>query len=106
TETSFIDIDKNGKKTQSSSKVKPTDDDMASRLILGLGGRENIDNIDYCATRLRVKINDINKIDRDEIIEAGAINMIKVGNENIQIIIGQRVQFIFDAINKLLNNGN
>lgn len=103
TETNFIDIDKNSGKTSDPSTVKTSDSVTASKLILGLGGSDNIENIDYCATRLRVKINDISKIDRDEIIEAGAINMIKVGNENVQIIIGQRVQFIYDAIKKLLD---
>ena len=65
-----------------------------SELILeGLGNIDNIEDLDCCATRLRVKIKDTDKIDADILKQSGAAGVIKKG-DGVQIVYGPRVTVI------------
>lgn len=63
---------------------------LASEMIKGLGGKENIKSLDYCATRLRLSVHDSKIINDDELKEHGALSVIRAG-ENIQVVIGPEV---------------
>lgn len=68
--------------------------DMTSVLILkGLGGKENISDVDCCATRLRITVNDSSKVSEALLKESGAAGVIKKGN-GVQVIYGPRVTVI------------
>ncbi|WP_068269149.1 glucose PTS transporter subunit IIA [Caviibacter abscessus] len=69
-------------------------EDLVSELIIkGLGGRENILDVDNCATRLRVTVVNGTLID-DEILKAtGASGVIK-RNTAIQVVYGPRVSIV------------
>lgn len=65
-----------------------------SALILdGLGGLDNIKDLDCCATRLRVAVKDSSKVDDSILKQSGASGVIKKG-EGVQIIYGPRVTVI------------
>ncbi len=65
-----------------------------SKLIVeGLGGIDNISDLDCCATRLRIKVVDVEKIDESILKQSGSAGIIKSGN-GIQIIYGPRVTVI------------
>lgn len=65
-----------------------------SELILdGLGGVDNIEDLDCCATRLRVKVKDMEKINSDVLKQSGAAGVIKKG-EGVQVVYGPRVTVI------------
>ena len=65
-----------------------------SELILeGLGGLENIEDLDCCATRLRVKIKDMEIVNSDILKQSGAAGVIKKG-EGVQVVYGPRVTVI------------
>lgn len=75
----------------------------AAALILeGLGGRENIGSLDNCITRLRLKVNDIEKIDEETIRSAGVVGVMRPGGTAVQVVIGTKVQFVADEMKKLL----
>lgn len=68
--------------------------DMTSVLILkGLGGKENIADIDCCATRLRITVHNSDAVSEDILKQSGAAGVIKKGN-GIQVIYGPRVTVI------------
>ena len=68
--------------------------DNISELILeGLGGVDNISNLDCCATRLRVTVSDKEKVDDAILKQSGASGVIKKG-EGIQVVYGPRVTVI------------
>ena len=46
-------------------------------------------------------INDDNKIDEAKIKSSGAAGIIRPGKGNIQVIIGPKVQFVADEMEKL-----
>lgn len=70
------------------------DSDKVSALILkGLGGKDNISDIDCCATRLRTTVKDGSKVSEKTLKESGAAGVIRKGN-GVQIIYGPRVTVI------------
>ena len=72
-------------------------DEVASQIIKGLGGADNIDTLDYCATRLRVGINDYTLVSESEIKKAGVAGVIRPSQKSVQVVIGPKVQFVYDA---------
>ncbi|MDD4370805.1 MAG: glucose PTS transporter subunit IIA [Anaerostipes sp.] len=69
-------------------------DDMQSLLILkGLGGLKNIEDIDCCATRLRITVEDENKVTDSYLKQSGSKGIIKKGN-GIQVIYGPQVPIV------------
>ncbi|WP_448622426.1 PTS transporter subunit EIIB [Dickeya fangzhongdai] len=85
------------------SHPKPTpelsDDDkqQIQRLLRLFGGRDNIEQVDACITRLRVTVKNLNLVDSQGLQQEGALGV---------IILGQQVHAIFgkqsDALRKLL----
>jgi glucose-specific phosphotransferase system IIBC component len=63
--------------------------DLAVGILAALGGRENIDTLDACITRLRVKVKDIKNVDKAELKRLGAAGVLEVGN-NVQAIFGPK----------------
>ena len=65
-----------------------------SELILnGLGGNDNIELLDCCATRLRVTVKDADKVDEGLLRQSGAAGVIKRGN-GVQVVYGPQVSVI------------
>lgn len=60
------------------------------KIIDGLGGVENIIDVDNCATRLRVSLADSNLIKEGILKETGSAGVFKKGN-SIQVIYGPKV---------------
>lgn len=63
-----------------------------------IGGKDNIEVIDHCATRLRLTLNDTGIVDQDKIKKSGALGNKVISDKNIQIIIGTDVQFTADEL--------
>lgn len=73
--------------------------EKASAIIEKLGGKENVSNLQHCATRLRFKIKDLSKVDTDGLKNLEGVMGIREQGDGIQVIIGQDVEDVFDAIN-------
>ncbi len=74
---------------------------MAAQIYEGLGGDDNVVSVDYCTSRLRVEVKDMNKVDEAKIKATGVPGTNIVGKHNIQVIVGTNVQFVADEINKI-----
>ncbi|OIV36633.1 PTS sugar transporter [Mangrovactinospora gilvigrisea] len=59
----------------------------AEKIVAGLGGIENIEEIEGCITRLRTEVHDGSKVDDAALKAAGAHGVVKMGTA-IQVIIG------------------
>ena len=75
--------------------------EVASIILKGLGGKENIANIDNCVTRLRLEIKDYTLVNEKTIKSAGVAGIIRPSKTSIQVIIGTQVQFVADELKKL-----
>ncbi|WP_431800779.1 N-acetylglucosamine-specific PTS transporter subunit IIBC [Microbacterium sp. bgisy203] len=75
----------------------------ADQFIAALGGKENITDLDNCATRLRMEIADTSKVDEQALKRAGAAGTIKPGGHSVQVVYGLNVQFVKDAMEDLMS---
>ncbi len=74
---------------------------VAQGVLEGVGGAANVTSIDNCITRLRLEIKDPTLVDEKKIKAAGAAGVIRPGKNNVQVIIGTKVQFVADEFKKL-----
>lgn len=74
---------------------------VASRILEGVGGKENITSIDNCVTRLRLEIKDQAKVNEKIIKSAGVSGVIRPGKNSLQVIVGTQVQFVADEFKEL-----
>lgn len=75
---------------------------IASGVLAAIGGKGNVTNVDYCATRLRFDVKDSDKVDDKAVKAAGAAGVIKPGKNACQVVIGPKVQFVYDELKKML----
>ena len=68
-------------------------DNVSAMILLGLGGKKNISDVDCCATRLRVTVVDEKKVDDKLLKSSGASGVVHKGN-GIQVIYGPQVAVI------------
>ena len=76
--------------------------EVAKIVLEGVGGPENVASIDNCITRLRFEIKDYTKVDEKKIKSAGVAGVIRPNKNNVQVIVGTKVQFVADEIQKML----
>jgi PTS system N-acetylglucosamine-specific IIC component len=75
---------------------------MAAVILEGLGGKENIASIDHCVTRLRLEVTDRLLVDEKKIKSSGASGVIRPGKTAVQVVIGPKVQFVYEAFRKIV----
>ena len=68
-------------------------DALSAQILDGLGGKENVSDVDCCATRLRCTVYDAGKVKQDVLKSTGAVGVICKG-EGVQVIYGPRVSVI------------
>ena len=68
-------------------------DALSAQILEGLGGRDNLTNLDCCATRLRVSVKDPQRVSRELLTASGASGVICKGT-GVQVIYGPRVSVI------------
>lgn len=105
--------DKKGKKDKSketdksdkmskSSKLDTKYAKMAEEIIAAIGA-SNIENVDNCATRLRLTLKDNTLgIDDKRIKATGIYGIKRLGKKSLQIIVGGDVEHVASAMKKLL----
>ncbi|KOT44778.1 PTS sugar transporter [Streptomyces caelestis] len=59
----------------------------AEKIVAGLGGIDNIEEVEGCITRLRTEVVDPAKVDETALKAAGAHGVVKMGSA-IQVVIG------------------
>ena len=85
-------------------KIELASDDfttMASIILEGCGGKENMASIDHCITRLRLEVKDRLLVNEAKIKSSGCAGVIRPGKTSVQVIIGPKVQFVYDEFKKL-----
>lgn len=75
---------------------------QASAFIEGLGGKENIELLTNCATRLRVKVKDVSLVKENAFFtQHGAVNIVR-NQESLQIIVGLTVPQVREDMSQLI----
>lgn len=76
--------------------------EVAKIVLEGVGGKENVTAVENCITRLRLEIKDYTKVNEKVIKSAGVAGVIRPSKNNVQVIIGTKVQFVADEFKKLV----
>lgn len=77
-------------------------DELPYNILQAMGGQENIAHLDACITRLRVQVNDIHNVDKEELKKLGAAGVLEVGN-NIQAIFGPKSDTLKSQIQDIMS---
>ena len=75
--------------------------EVASIILEGLGGKDNVTSIDNCITRLRLEIKDYTLVNEKKIKSAGVSGVIRPSKNAVQVVVGTKVQFVADEFKKL-----
>ena len=75
--------------------------EVASTILAGVGGKENVVSVDNCITRLRLEIKDYTLVDEKKIKSAGVAGVVRPGKNAVQVVVGTKVQFVADEFKKL-----
>lgn len=85
--------DVNAKNAAEGAASAGGDNELSRQIMLGLGGKANISDVDCCITRLRCTVHDAAKVDQHLLRETGASGVICKG-QGVQVVYGPRVSNI------------
>lgn len=68
-------------------------DNKSQQILDGLGGLENISDLSYCATRLRVTLHRPSKLNKEKLLVTGAAAVVANG-DGVQVVYGPEVTVI------------
>jgi PTS system beta-glucosides-specific IIC component len=71
---------------------------LADAVIAKVGGAENVASISHCVTRLRFKLNDASKADKEALAKVPGVLKVLEASGQLQVVIGQDVTDAYDAI--------
>ena len=74
----------------------------ASNILAALGGKDNVEYLDSCITRLRITLNDPTKLNEKALRAEGAVGIVKLGGGNIQVVLGNEAEIIEQEIKELM----
>jgi PTS system N-acetylglucosamine-specific IIB component len=75
--------------------------DKAEQILAGLGGAENVVEIEPCITRLRTEVRDAAKVDTSALEKAGAYGVVVSGTA-VQVVVGPEADTLAEDIEDLM----
>lgn len=73
-------------------------DGLARIIIQNVGGKQNINSITHCITRLRFKLKDESKANTDILNQTDGVIKVIQANGQYQVVIGNTVGEVYDAV--------
>lgn len=80
------------------SVVRGDTEERIAKIVHYLGGKDNIQDLDACITRLRLVLQDDNQVDEKGLKRLGAVGVIKLGQGSVQVVFGTQSERIKDEI--------
>lgn len=74
---------------------------QAELILAGLGGRENIVELEACITRLRTEVTDATLVDESALRAAGVHGVMRAGSV-VQVVVGPQADTIASDIESLI----
>ncbi|MCZ9308807.1 glucose PTS transporter subunit EIIB [Corynebacterium uberis] len=71
------------------------------KIVAGLGGVNNISEIEGCITRLRTVVEDASAVDEATLRAGGAMGVIAAGDA-VQVVVGPQAEMIAEDIEDML----
>ena len=99
----YTRADVNARSAASGSNAPAGDDPVSALIVEGLGGTNNLSDVDCCATRLRCTVKDAALVRQDVLKASGASGVICKGN-GVQVVYGPKVAVIKAKLEDYLEN--
>ena len=99
----YTRADVNARSAASGSTAPAGDDPVSALIVDGLGGANNLSDVDCCATRLRCTVKDAALVRQDVLKASGASGVICKGN-GVQVVYGPKVAVIKAKLEDYLEN--
>lgn len=99
----YTRADVNARSAASGSNAPAGDDPVSALIVEGLGGTDNLSDVDCCATRLRCTVKDAALVKQDVLKASGASGVICKGN-GVQVVYGPKVAVIKAKLEDYLEN--
>ncbi len=90
---------------ESEEEAKPAvvaADERTQVIISGLGGEANIEDVDCCFTRLRVRVKEMKEVVDQTLLTTGANGVNRVSDHDVQVIYGPQVEKIANEVKSAL----
>ena len=99
----YTRADVNARSAASGSTAPAGDDPVSALIVEGLGGTDNLSDVDCCATRLRCTVKDVALVKQDVLKASGASGVICKG-DGVQVVYGPKVAVIKAKLEDYLEN--
>ncbi|MEY4616067.1 MAG: hypothetical protein RJB66_1027 [Pseudomonadota bacterium] len=88
-----------------STPTNLTRSEKANKILLALGGGDNLKALDACITRLRLTVNDINHVNEANLKALGAAGIMKASGGNLQVIFGTESDLLKEEMKRIIAGG-
>ena len=80
-----------------------TNKEIAVRVLDAVGGKENVNSVVHCATRLRFKLKDEGKADTNRLIQDDDVIQVVQSGGQYQVVIGSHVSDVYRELTGVAN---
>lgn len=80
-----------------------TNKEIAVRVLDAVGGKENVNSVVHCATRLRFKLKDEEKADTNRLIQDDDVIQVVQSGGQYQVVIGSHVSDVYRELTGVAN---
>ena len=80
--------------------------EIASRVLAAVGGKENVNSVVHCATRLRFKLKDEDVADTKALKQDDDVIQVVQKGGQYQVVIGSQVGDVYRELNDIANFDN
>lgn len=80
-----------------------TNQELAAKIVVNVGGEENISTFTHCATRLRFNLKDNDKAKVDVLKNLEGVLTAQLKSGQLQVVIGAKVNAIFDEVSSQIH---
>lgn len=91
-----------GRESEDEKPQQVAADERTQVIISGLGGQANIEDVDCCFTRLRVRVKEMNQVVDQTLMSTGANGVNRVSEHDVQVIYGPQVEKIANEVKMVL----
>ncbi|MGD9424883.1 PTS transporter subunit EIIC [Pantoea sp. NSTU24] len=97
-----MNVETPGRESEDEKPQQVAADERTQVIISGLGGEANIEDVDCCFTRLRVRVKAMNEVVDQTLMSTGANGVNRVSDHDVQVIYGPQVEKIASEVKRAL----
>lgn len=75
--------------------------ELSDQILIALGGKENLEEISSCATRLRCAVEDVSQVDNDGLKKINGVRGVIAAGNAVQVVIGLKAEQVANEINAM-----